>query len=174
MLNRKFADLRHAPDLDPRVLGYDPARLPQSVVAVGPAARRKTKGGVVLAEPGFTWALFFFPGRWYSIQSVYDARAMLVAHHVDLCVPSEERDGVLCYLDLKLDLLVLPDGAWSWLDQDDYDREVAAGSISSVWQEAVAETAAALERDCRARVFPPPAVAWYRPPSCPAGQARRD
>jgi predicted RNA-binding protein associated with RNAse of E/G family len=163
MLNRKFADLRHAPELDPRVLDYDASRLPQAVVAMGPAARHKTKGGVVIAAPGFTWALFFFPGRWYSIASIYDARALLVAHHVDLCVPPEERDGMLSFLDLKLDLLMRPDGAWSWLDQDDYDREVAAGTISAAWQRAVAETVAALDRDCHARAFPPPAVANYRP-----------
>ncbi len=163
MLNRKFADLRHAPDLDPRLLGYDPDRLPQAVVILGPAARRKTKGGVILAEPGFTWALFFFPGRWYSITSVYDARAVLIAHHTDLCVPPEVRDGVLSFLDLKLDLLVQPDGKWSWLDQDEYDEEVAAGRISPAWQGEVAAAAAALEQECRAQVFPPPVVAGYRP-----------
>ena len=54
MLNRKFADLRHAPELDPRLYRYDPAALPQAVVAIGPKARVKTKGGAVLAEQGFT------------------------------------------------------------------------------------------------------------------------
>jgi predicted RNA-binding protein associated with RNAse of E/G family len=174
MLNRKFADLRHAPELDPRLLDYDPTRLPQAVVAMGPAARPKTKGGVTIAAPGFTWALSFFSGRWYSIASVYDARALLVAHHVDLCVPPEEHDGMLSFLDLKLDLFVRPDGAWSWLDQDDYDREVAAGTISRAWQVAVAQTVTALEQDCRAGVFPPLAVARYRPPRRRAARARRD
>jgi predicted RNA-binding protein associated with RNAse of E/G family len=108
--------------------------------------------------------VFFFPGHWYAITSVYDARAALVAHHVDLCVPSEEHDGVLSCLDLKLDLLVQPDGGRAWLDQDDYDREVAAGTISTAWQEAVARTVDALERDCRSLAFPPPAVTQYRPP----------
>jgi predicted RNA-binding protein associated with RNAse of E/G family len=164
MLNRKFADLRHAPELDPHVLAYDSAALPQSVVVVGPAAQRKTKGGAVLAEPGFTWALFFFPDQWYTITSVYDGRARWVAHHVDLCVPPEEWEGVLSFLDLKLDLLIRPDVARAWLDQDDYDRELLAGTISSAWQQAVAETRAALDRDFRAGTFPPPAVARYRPP----------
>jgi len=174
MLNRKFADLRHAPELDPRLLAYEPSRLPQAIVAMGPAARPKTKGGVVLAEPDFIWALSFFPGRWYTIVSVYDTRALLVAHHVDLCVPPEEHDGMLSFVDLKLDLLMRPDGSWSWLDQDDYDREITAGTISSAWQEAVAATVAALDRDCRTRVFPPPPVARYRPRDPRAERARRD
>ena len=163
MLNRKFADLRHAPELDPRVLEYDPSGLPQSVVSLGPAARRKTKGGLVLAEAGFTWALFFFPGEWYSITSVYETHGELVGHHVDLCVPAEERDGVLSFLDLKLDLLIQPDGGRAWLDQDDYDREMAAGTITAEWQAAVAQARAMLDRACGAGVFPPPAVARYRP-----------
>src|SRR5262249_58369139 len=95
MLNRKFADLRHAPDLDPRVLTYDPAGLPQSVVAVGPSARRKTKSGVVLAEPGVVLAVVFFPGHWYAITAGYDTRPALVAHHLAPCAPSERPHRVL-------------------------------------------------------------------------------
>jgi len=164
VLNRKFADLRHTPELDPRLVRYDPVALPQAVVALGPGARVKTKGGSVLAEPGFTWALSFFPGRWYTILSVYDARGRLVAHHVDLCVPPEERDGVLSFLDLKLDLLIRPGGDAVWLDQDDYAREVEAGTIPEPWQAAVAETVALLDREHRAGTFPPPEVEAYRPP----------
>ncbi len=163
MLNRKFADLRHAPEIDPHLLTYDPARLPQAVVRLGPAARRKTKGGVLLSAPGFTWAVFFFPGQWYSITSAYDGDGRLVAHHVDLCVPAEEGDGVLSFLDLKLDLLLEPSGTRAWLDQDDYDREIAAGTISSAWHEAVARTRETLDRECRKGGFPPEAVAGFRP-----------
>ena len=164
MLNRKYADFRHAPELDPRVLVNDPAKLPQSVAAIGPGATKKTKGGVVLAEPGYVWAVFFFPGRWYTISSIYEARGSLVAHHVDLCVPPEEVDGVLTFLDLKLDLLIRASGERTWLDQDDYDRELAADSVSPAWQDAVARTRAELDRECAAGTFPPPAVAQYRPP----------
>jgi predicted RNA-binding protein associated with RNAse of E/G family len=168
MLNRKYADCRHAPELDPRVLAYDAAALPQAVVAIGPRAARKTKDGVVLAEPGFTWAVSYFPGEWYTITSIYDAHASLVAHHVDLCVPPEEVDGVLTFLDLKLDLLIRPGGERAWLDQDDYDRELAAGTVPSAWQEAVDRTRAELDRRCAAGAFPPPAVTRYRPPTAAA------
>jgi predicted RNA-binding protein associated with RNAse of E/G family len=165
MLNRKFADLRHAPDLDPRVIRYEAAALPQAVVAIGPGGRPKTKGGVVLAEPGFTWALFFFPGRWYTITTAHDPRGRFVAHHVDLCVPPEEHEGVLSFLDLKLDLLVCADGASAWLDHDDYQQEVEAGTIPPAWQRKVEETMAAIDRERAAGAFPPPSVARFRPPA---------
>lgn len=163
MLNRKFADLRHAPDLDPRLLRYEVAALPQAVVAIGPAGCPKTKGGVVLAGPGFTWSLFFFPGRWYAITTVHDGLGSLVGHHVDLCAPPEECDGMLSFVDLKLDLLIRADGGAVWLDQDDYRREVEAGTIPSAWQRAVTETVAAIDRERHAGAFPPPAVEQYRP-----------
>ena len=165
VLNRKFADLRHAPQLDPRLIRYDSTALPQAVVAIGPGARVKRKGGAVLAEPGFTWATFFYPGRWYAISSVYDARGRLAAHHVDLCAPPEEYHGMLSFLDLKLDLVILPGGEATWLDQDDYAREVEAGTIAPPWQRAVAETVAALDHERSAGAFPPPEVESYRPPA---------
>ena len=103
-------------------------------------------------------------GRWYAIESVYDVRGELVAHHVDLCLPPEERDGMLSFLDLKLDLLIRPDGGAAWLDQDDYAREIEAGTIPPSWQRAVAEAVAALDRERHAGTFPPPEVGAYRPP----------
>jgi predicted RNA-binding protein associated with RNAse of E/G family len=164
MLNRKFADLRHSPKLDPRVLSYDAAALPQAVVAIGPRAQRKTKGGVVLAEPGFTWAIFLLPDKWYAVESVYDQSGGLVAHHVDICRPQEEMDGMLSFLDLKLDLLIRADGEASWLDQDEYQAEVDAGTILPAWQKAVSETAAALNLERARGAFPPDVVRSFRPP----------
>ena len=136
MLNRKFADLRHAPELDPRLVRYDPAGLPQAVVGIGPNASVKTKGGAVLARPGFTWAMFLFPGRWYAIASVYDARGQLIAHHVDLCVPPEERDGMLSFLDLKLDLLIRRCGVEDRLElvQDHSGRQRFGGVRAELGQ----------------------------------------
>jgi predicted RNA-binding protein associated with RNAse of E/G family len=158
MLNRKFADLRHSPRLDPRVLSYDASALPQAVVEIGPRAQRKTKGGVVLAEPGFTWAIFLLPDKWYAVESVYDRSGRLVAHHVDICRPLEETDGMLSFLDLKLDLLIRADGDASWLDQDDYQAEMDAGTISPAWQRSVAETAAQLDRERARGAFPPDVI----------------
>jgi predicted RNA-binding protein associated with RNAse of E/G family len=163
VLNRKFADLRHAKDLDPLVLSYDGAALPQAVVAIGPRASRKTKGGVVLAEPGFTWALFLFPGRWYAVESVFDRNGSLVAHHVDICRPLEEKDGMLSFLDLKLDLLIRAEGEASWLDQDDYQSELDAGTISREWQMAVSETVTALDSERARGDFPPDVIRNFRP-----------
>jgi predicted RNA-binding protein associated with RNAse of E/G family len=164
VLNRKFADLRHAKDLDPRVISYDASALPQAVVAIGPRASRKTKGGVVLAEPGFTWAMFLFPGRWYAVESVFDRSASLVAHHVDICRPFEEMDGMLSFLDLKLDLLIRADGEASWLDQDEYQAEVDSGAISPAWQKSVSDTAAALDAESARGAFPPEVFRSFRPP----------
>jgi predicted RNA-binding protein associated with RNAse of E/G family len=163
MLNRKFADLRHSPRLDPRVLSYDASAFPQAVVAIGPRATRKTKGGVVLAEPGFTWAIFLLPDKWYAVESVYDQSGRLAAHHVDICRPLEETDGMLSFLDLKLDLLIGADGKASWLDHEDYEGEVAAGTIPPPWQKSVSDTVATLDGERARGAFPPEAIRTFRP-----------
>jgi hypothetical protein len=165
VLNRKFADLRHAKDLDPHVLRYDASALPQAVVAIGPRAKRKTKGGVVLAEAGYTWALFLFPGQWYAVESVFDRDRAFVAHHVDICRPLEETDGMLSFLDLKLDLLIRADGGARWLDQDEYQAEIEAGTISADWQKVVSETAATLDRERARGAFPPGVIQRFSPAS---------
>jgi len=164
VLNRKFADLRNYPTLDPRVISYDAMALPQAVVTIGPGAQRKTKGGVVLAEPGYTWAIFLFPGRGYAVESVFDRSGAFVAHHVDLCRPFEETDGMLSFLDLKLDLLIRADGGTTWLDQDEYQAEIDAGTISAAWQKSVSDTVAALDAESARGAFPPDVIWSFRPP----------
>ena len=169
MLKRHYADFRHAPRLDPQVLAYDPAALPQAVYLLGPACRRRVKGGVVIAEPGWTGGFFLYPGRWYAVISIHDAAGALVAYHVDLCTPVEERDGMLSFVDLKLDLVILPDGETRWVDWEDYHAEVRAGTIGAAWQAAVHDTKTALDGACAAGDFPPPEVRAFRPP--PVGVA---
>src|SRR5207244_2728609 len=110
MLNRKFADFRHAPALDPRILSHDPDRLPQTWARVGPDAATKVKGGLVLAEPGWLWAAFFFPDRWYSVMRIFDAARHHVADHIDIARPAEPVDNMPSFLDLKLDLVLGADG----------------------------------------------------------------
>jgi hypothetical protein len=78
MLNRKFADLRHSPRLDPRVLSY-------------------------------------------------------------------------------------ADGKAPWLDQEDYEDEVAAGTIPPAWQKSVSDTVAALDCERAAGDFPPDVIQNFRP-----------
>jgi predicted RNA-binding protein associated with RNAse of E/G family len=85
-----------------------------------------------------------------------------------VCVPPEERDGVLAFLDLKLDLLIRPDSQAEWLDQDEYTREVEASTISASWQRSVEETMEALDRARRSSEFHPTSVAQYRPPRAPS------
>ena len=168
MLKRHYADLRHAPQLDPQILAYDPLALPQAVVRLGPACRRRIKGGVVIAEPGWTGAFFLYPGRWYAVMVVSDTEGALAAYHVDLCTPLEERDGMLSFVDLKLDLVMLPDRTARWVDWEDYHAEVRAGTISASWQATVHDTMTALDRACAAGEFPPPEVRAFRWPSSPS------
>jgi predicted RNA-binding protein associated with RNAse of E/G family len=64
---------------------------------------------------------------------------------IDICTPSEFRDGVWSYDDLELDLLKCRDGTWRLDDQDEFDHELALGRISSREREASLETVSELQ-----------------------------
>jgi predicted RNA-binding protein associated with RNAse of E/G family len=164
MLNRKYADFRHAPRLDAGLVRYDPRTPPQAVARLGPACVRKTKGGLVLAEPGYTWALFLFPGAWYALTAIFDRDGHPVADHVDVATPPEEHEGMLSFVDLKLDLLIPAAGEDRWVDREDYEGEIRAGRVPAAWQAAVDGTVALLTRERAAGRFPPPEVRAFRPP----------
>jgi predicted RNA-binding protein associated with RNAse of E/G family len=72
-------------------------------------------------------------------------------------------DGMLSFLDLKLDLLIRADRESSWLDQEDYQAEVDSGAISPAWQKSVSDTAAALDRERARGAFPPDVIRSFRP-----------
>ncbi len=169
MLTRKYADLRHAPALDPRLLRYDPARVPQAVLRLGRGCTPRTKGGLPVAAPGYTWALAFFPGRWYAVTAVYDPAARLVGYLVDIATPAEEHEGYLSVLDLKLDLVIPAVGEARWVDREQLEAEVRAGRVPEAWQRAIAHTVAWLDAERRHGAFPPPELRAFRPEPAEAG-----
>jgi predicted RNA-binding protein associated with RNAse of E/G family len=64
---------------------------------------------------------------------------------IDVCTPSEFRDGVWSYDDLELDLIKFRDGTWRLDDQDEFDRELALGRISSRERETSLKTVSELQ-----------------------------
>jgi hypothetical protein len=64
---------------------------------------------------------------------------------IDICRPSELRDGVWSYDDLELDLLKHRDGSWRLDDVDEFDEEVALGRISRQESRSSLETVSELQ-----------------------------
>jgi predicted RNA-binding protein associated with RNAse of E/G family len=90
----------------------------------------------------------YFFERWYNILEIYDRTDdRLKGWYCNVCSPAVEKDGLLMYRDLALDLLVFPNGSQLVLDEDEF----AALMISPTEQKTALAALAELEAIFRER-----------------------
>ena len=95
---------------------------PDLTILVGEPGRRFVTPDGARHLPSTT--LEYFPaGRWYNVVSFFDtASGRLERHFCNVIEPARWDGGELRYVDLDLDLVVLPDGATAVEDLDDFRR----------------------------------------------------
>ncbi len=95
---------------------------PDLIILVGEPGRRFVTPDGVRHLPSTT--LEYFPvGRWYNVVSFFDtASGRLERHFCNVIKPAIWAAGELRYVDLDLDLVVLPDGETAVEDLDDFRR----------------------------------------------------
>jgi uncharacterized protein len=76
----------------------------------------------------------------HSLWHLWDEEWSFVCWYVQLWKPVVEREGVIETMDHALDVLVEPDGTWSWKDEDDLAEAQALGVFT-------ADEAAAIRAD---------------------------
>ena len=90
----------------------------------------------------------YFFERWYNILEIHDRTDdRLKGWYCNVCSPAVEKDGLLMYRDLALDLLVFPNGSQLVLDEDEF----AALMISPTEQKMALAALAELEAIFRER-----------------------
>ena len=90
----------------------------------------------------------YFFERWYNILEIHDRTDdRLKGWYCNVCSPAVEKDGLLMYRDLALDLLVFPNGSQLVLDEDEF----AALMISPIEQKMALAALAELEAIFRER-----------------------
>jgi uncharacterized protein len=64
----------------------------------------------------------YYINRWYNIFEIHDRDDdRLKAWYCNVTTPAELEPGQISYIDLALDLLVYPDGAYLVLDEDEFE-----------------------------------------------------
>ncbi len=77
--------------------------------------------GIVFAQ-GDRFIEQYFDDRWYNIYEIHDRlNGKLKAWYCNITRPAEISYDRIAYVDLALDLLVLPDGAQLDLDADEFE-----------------------------------------------------
>ncbi len=104
--------------------------------------------GTVRLQPGDDTIAYFWPVRPYNLYHWLRPQRVTAGYYFNLARKTEVFDDRLEWTDLGLDLLVLPDGRATWVDQE----EVAA--LPAADREAVALARVRLEREY------PQVVAW--------------
>lgn len=82
----------------------------------------------------------YFTNRWYNIFEIHDRdNDHLKAWYCNVTYPSVFGDGEISYIDLALDLLVLPDGSRKVLDEDEFAELPIPDETRQKAREALAE-----------------------------------
>jgi predicted RNA-binding protein associated with RNAse of E/G family len=76
-------------------------------------------------------------GRWFSVSRMFGSDGALLCWYVNFERPPTWRRDGWDTSDLALDLVVGPDGAWRWKDEDEYEQDRRLGLISDVEHTAV-------------------------------------
>jgi Protein of unknown function (DUF402) len=76
-------------------------------------------------------------GRWFSVSRMFGADGALLCWYVNFQRPPAWRADGWDTCELALDLVVEPDGAWRWKDEDEYAHDRALGLIADVEHVAV-------------------------------------
>jgi hypothetical protein len=63
----------------------------------------------------------FFADRWFNIFEIHDREDdHLKGWYCDICKPAKIEETMIKYVDLKIDLIVYPDGSDDVLDEDEF------------------------------------------------------
>lgn len=83
--------------------------------------RHDTQVGDLLLAKGDRFLEVYYDDRWYNVFQVHDrADGHLKGWYANIGMPALFEDQILSYRDLALDLLVLPDGRQTILDEEEF------------------------------------------------------
>lgn len=97
--------------------------------------------GEIRFRRGDRFVEHYYPGKGYAIWQVEGPDGAVKGWYCNISTPVVERDGVLTFDDLLLDVLAYPDGRYIVLDRDEFDAARREGLPDP--QAALAESALA-------------------------------
>jgi protein associated with RNAse G/E len=97
---------------------------------------------------------YYWLDRWYNVFRFHEPSGELKSYYFNINMPPHFSAGVLDYVDLDIDILVLPDHSYRVLDQEDYEKSAAAFGYPPDLTTRVGETLIELLRSIRMRDVP--------------------
>jgi predicted RNA-binding protein associated with RNAse of E/G family len=125
--------------------------------------------GVEVIAAGFAVVWFLFQGRPYDIGRFYRPDGTWTGYYVDILEPVAWEGGrsprFHPIVDLALDVWIDPDGAYTVLDEDEFEAFVRDGSLTDQQERHARAVLTHVLRDVENGSFPPEDVrhSSYRP-----------
>ena len=105
----------------------------------------------------------FYFNRWFNYFTFEQPAGVLRNYYINICMPPEVRNYAIDYIDLDIDVIVWPDGAWQILDQEefeanrlefDYPDEIASRSWTTLedLERLIRKSSLTAELDLRAHL----------------------
>lgn len=91
----------------------------------------------------YTWRtnrvlLIFEPEKFYSTILFWNhASHEFLCYYINFQLPFQRGDNTVDTLDLDLDLIINPDFSFEWKDEEDYQKAIDHGVVSSDWSQAI-------------------------------------
>lgn len=76
--------------------------------------------GPFVLEAGDVFVEYYYRDEWFNIMAVYGADGALKGWYCNITAPAEITADTIHWFDLALDLLVLPDGRATVMDEDEF------------------------------------------------------
>ncbi|WP_051348732.1 DUF402 domain-containing protein [Peribacillus kribbensis] len=84
-----------------------------------------------IVEEGYSWIQLFPEGERYTVTAVVDTKGRIIQWYMDVCWQHGIGDnGIPWYDDLYLDLVILPDGEYFILDEDELADALQSNAIT--------------------------------------------
>jgi protein associated with RNAse G/E len=99
--------------------------------------------------------LILEPEKCYSIILFWeDAGNEFLCYYINFQVPYQRRDHHVDTLDLELDLIIKPDLSMEWKDEDDYQKAMEQGLITSEWTRRIEDAQLEILDRLESRKYP--------------------
>ncbi|SCS26241.1 DUF402 domain-containing protein [Staphylococcus caeli] len=85
---------------------------------------------IIVADDNYQWLQILPEKKRYSITVMLDDKGNPLEYYFDINIKNVTQKGNARTVDLCLDVLVLPDGQYELVDQDDLERALESGQIT--------------------------------------------
>ena len=97
-----------------------------------------------IVDHGYSWLQHFPVGKPYALTTVFNKMGEVMQWYIDVCQNIERNEGIPYWVDMFLDIVVLPSGEIFLLDEEELEEALEERVISQIQYDFAKQEAAKL------------------------------